>query len=224
MSLYDTLRKSLTPELFTQVTDALGDDFDFDQVPRSRLNKVIKQRNELREQLAAGTQTAGGSGAGSHNEDDNDDDFEMPGKGGKKKEVDIEALKQQWLQEQGNAVNEVKMQYAALEKLRAAGAIDAELIWQAGLIDKSKLSVEADGSVKGLDEAITELTKNRAQLFNGEDSKGKGKGVPGGTGKTGGDEGFENVTTKEEFLKLSTDQQIAFKKANPDVFKSFLEN
>ena len=48
MSFLDTLRKNLTPELFTQVTDQLGDDFDFDLVPRSRLNKVIKQRNALR--------------------------------------------------------------------------------------------------------------------------------------------------------------------------------
>ena len=56
MSLYDTLRKSLTPELFTQVTDALGDDFDYDVVPRSRLNKVIKQRNDLRNQFAGSPQ------------------------------------------------------------------------------------------------------------------------------------------------------------------------
>lgn len=220
MSLYDTLRKSLTPELFTSVTDALGDDFDYDVVPRSRLNKVIKQRNELRDQLTAGSQSAGGKNKGSSGDDD-DDDFEMPGKG-KQKEVDIEALKQQWMQEQGDAVSAVKMQYAALEKLRAAGAIDADLIWQAGLIDKSKLTVEADGSIKGLDEAITDLTKNRAQLFSKQDDKGGKKDVPGGTGKTGGDDGFENVTTKEEFLKLSTEQQMAFKKANPDVFKSFL--
>lgn len=220
MSLYDTLRKSLTPELFTSVTDALGDDFDYDVVPRSRLNKVIKQRNELRDQIAAGSQPAGGKGKGSSGDDDDDDDFQMPT--GKKKEgVDVEALKQQWLKEQGDAVSAVKMQYAALEKLRAAGAIDADLIWQAGLIDKSKLTVEADGSIKGLDEAITDLTKNRAQLFSKDSGKG-GKGVPGGTGKDGGDEGFENVTTKEEFLKLPTEKQLAFKKANPDVFKSFL--
>ena len=223
MSFYDTLRKNLTPELFTQVTDQLGDDFDFDLVPRSRLNKVIKQRNELRDQLAEGSQPQGSKGK-APNEDDDDDDFQMPGKGKGKsagQEVDVEALKKQWEQEQGNAVNEVKMQYAALEKLRAANAIDPELIWQAGLIDKSKLTVEADGTVKGLDEAITELTKNRANLFG----KAKGKdGVEGGTGKDGGDEGFATVKTKEDFLKLSTQDQMAFKKANPEVFKTFLNS
>ena len=72
MSLKDTLRQKLTPELFTQVTDALGDDFNFDVVPRSRLNKVIGQRDTLKEQLETalkGTQTKGGS------EDDDDDDI-----------------------------------------------------------------------------------------------------------------------------------------------------
>lgn len=223
MSFNDTLRKNLTPELYTQVMDQLGDDFDFDLVPRSRLNKVIKQRNELRDQLAEVSQPQGSKGK-APNEDDDDDDFQMPGKGKGKsagQEVDVEALKKQWEQEQGNAVNEVKMQYAALEKLRAANAIDPELIWRAGLIDKSKLTVEADGTVKGLDEAIAELTKNRTNLFG----KAKGKdGVDGGTGKDGGDEGFATVKTKEDFLKLSTQDQMAFKKANPEVFKTFLNS
>ena len=221
MSFNDTLRKNLTPELYTQVMDQLGDDFDFDLVPRSRLNKVIKQRNELRDQLAEGSQSQSSKGKAS-NEDD-DDDFQMPGKGQGKSAgqgVDVEALKAEWLKEQGNAVNEVKMQYAALEKLRAVNAIDPDLIWQAGLIDKSKLTVEEDGTIKGLDEAITDLTKNRANLFGA--AKGK-DGVEGGTGKSGGDDSFATVKTKEDFLKLSTKDQMAFKKANPETFKSFLD-
>ena len=160
--------------------------------------------------------------SGSRYEDDDDDDVQTSGKGKGKpagQEVDVEALKAEWLKEQGDAVNEVKMQFAALEKLRAANAIDPELIWQAGLIDKTKLSVEADGTIKGLDEAITDLTKNRANLFN----KGK-EGVPGGTGKDGGDESFATVKTKEDFLKLSTKDQLAFKQANPEMFKSFLNS
>lgn len=221
MSFYDNLRKNLTPELFTQVIDQLGDDFDLDLVPRSRLNKAIRQRNELREQLAEVSQPQGSKGKAS-NEDDDDDELNPTAKGKGKsagQEVDVEALKAEWLKEQGDAVNEVKMQFAALEKLRAANAIDPELMWQAGLIDKSKLTVEADGTIKGLDEAITDLTKNRANLFN----RGKA-GVSGGTGKDGGDEGFATVKTKEDFLKLSTQDQMAFKKANPEVFKAFLNS
>lgn len=217
MSFYDTLRKNLTPELFTQVTDQLGDDFDFDLVPRSRLNKVIKQRNELRDQLSEGSQPQSSSKK-APNEDD-DDDFKMPQAKGKGTEVDVDALKQQWLKEQGDAVKAVRLQYAALEKLRAANAIDPELLWQAGLIDQSKLTVEADGTVKGLDEAIAELTKSKGHLF----SKGK-SGVDSGTGKDGGDDSFASIKSKEDFLKLSTQDQMAFKQANPATFKSFLES
>ena len=216
MSFQDDLRKNLTPELFNEVMDQLGDDFNLDLVPRSRLNNVIKQRNALRDQLAGGSQPQGGKGTRKPANDEDDDDVPVPAAPADKP-VDIEALKAQWLKEQGDAVTDVKIQYAALAKLREAKALDPELLWNAGLIDRSKLSLEADGSVKGLDEAIEALTKSHAKQF----STGSG-GVPSGTGKSGGDDGFDKITTKEEFLKLPTDKQLAFKQANPEVFKSFL--
>ena len=213
MSFLDTLRKNLTPELFTQVTDQLGDDFDFDLVPRSRLNKVIKQRNALRDQIAEGSQPQD-AGTKGHNEDDDDDaDLTLQGKG---QQVDVKKLEQQWQARQDQAVQDVKIQYAALEKLRAANAIDAELIWNAGIIDKSKLGLDAAGAVTGLDEIITQLQKDKAHLFGK-----KQDGVPSGTGKDGGDP-FAGVTSKEEFLKLSYEKQLEFKRANPEVFRGFL--
>lgn len=213
MSLYDSLRKALTPELFTQVTDALGDDFDYDVVPRARLNKVIKQRNELRDELAGGSQSRSSKAKGS---DEEDDDAGVPSK---KSEINVEELKKQWLKEQGDAVQEVKLQYAALEKLRAANVIDPELIWFSNILDKSKISLDDKGNVVGLDDMLTQLQKDKAHLFKKAD-----EGVPGGTGKNeGGDDGKgSSVSTREEFLKLDIDQQIAFKKANPEVFKSFM--
>lgn len=219
MSFLDTMRKNLTPELFTQVVDQLGDDFDFDLVPRTRLNKVIKQRNQLRDQLLEGSQPSNSKTKGS-SEDDDDDDFKMPGGSGKS-EVDVEALRAQWLKEQGDAVTAVKIQFAALEKLRAANAIDPELIWQSGLIDTTKLKLTDSGTVEGIDDAITQLQKDRKHLFT---VKKDDDGVPGGTGKTGGDDDFKGVTTKEEFLKLDADKQLAFKAANPETFKSFMNN
>lgn len=218
MSFEDTLRKSLTPELFTSVMDQLGDDFDFDLVPRSRLNKVIKQRNTLREQLAEGSHP---QGSNSSAEDDTDDaNGSEPGGSStqQSKPVDVEKLKQQWLKEQGDAVRAVKIQYAALEKLRSVEAIDPDLIWKAGLIDQSKLTIEDSGAVQGLDEQIEELKKTRSKLFGSPKQN-----VTEGTGKNNGDDGFVSVKTREDFLKLSTDQQMAFKKANPEVFKTFLQ-
>lgn len=210
MTLLETLRRNLTPEQFTSVQDAVGDDFDWDLVPRSRLNRVIKQRNQLREQLAGGSQSQSSDPV--DNEDDDDP------KGGVQKPVDVKELEKQWQKKQDDAVQAVKIQYAALDKLRAANAIDAELIWNGNLIDRSKLVLDANGTLTGMDELITELQKSKAHLFT---QKSKTDDVPGGTGKEGGDP-FKGVTTREAFLKLSADQQIAFKQANPTLFKQFL--
>ena len=210
MSLYDSLRKALTPELFTQVTDALGDDFDYDQVPRSRLNKVINQRNELRDQLSGISQSQ--SSNSSNHESDEDEKQKAT------EQLDVEALKAQWLKEQGDAVRDVKLQYAALDKLRAAGAIDADLIWAAGLIDKSKIQQDDTGNFTGLDEVIDDLVTNRKNLFVTQ-----AQNAPSGTGKQGGeDSGFSTVSSRDEFLKLSYEDQIKFKAANPEVFKGWL--
>ena len=210
MSLYDSLRKALTPELFTQVTDALGDDFDYDQVPRSRLNKVINQRNELRDQLSGISQSQ--SSNSSNHESDEDEKQKAA------EQLDVEALKAQWLKEQGDAVKDVKLQYAALDKLRAAGAIDADLIWAAGLIDKSKIQQDDAGNITGLDEVIDDLVTNRKNLFVTQ-----AQNAPSGTGKQGGeDSGFSTVSSRDEFLKLSYEDQMKFKAANPEVFKGWL--
>ena len=227
MSLKDTLRQKLTPELFTQVTDALGDDFNFDVVPRSRLNKVIGQRDTLKEQLESalkGTQTKGGS-----EDDDDDDDFQMPdtnkGKGKGKKQSSGTTLTEEEIQQRINdatkqAQNEVRIQYAGLDALRNANAVDPDLVFT--LIDKSKLKFDDSGKLTGIDEQITALKTSKPNLFPDGNNKGGRNNTPGGTGKDGGSEKFETVKSKEDFLKLSTADQLKFKEAHPDVFKSYL--
>ena len=213
MSLYDSLRKALTPELFTQVTDALGDDFDYDVVPRARLNKVIKQRNELRDQLAGNTQAQRGT-----SKTDEDDDELNTGKSAESKPVNVAELRAQWQKEQDAAVKAVRIQYAALEKLRAANVIDPELIWSSNVLDKSKIDLDDKGQITGMDDMLTQLQKDKAHLF-----KKATDGVQGEKDKERGDEGKGgSVTTREEFLKLPIDKQIAFKQANPEVFKTFM--
>ena len=203
MSFQDTLRKSLTPELYTSVIDQLGDDFDFDLVPRSRLNQVIKQRNTLREQLAENPQARG---SGKKGEDEEDDEG-----------IDIEKLQKQWKAQSDQAVQEVKIQYAALDKLRAAEVIDPELVWSSNVLNKKALKLDDEGALTGLDEQIENLKKNKTHLF-----KQAKQDPDAGTGKDGGEEGGTKITTKEEFLKLDVDKQIAFKKANPEIFKTFM--
>ena len=225
MSLKDTLRQKLTPELFTQVTDALGDDFNFDVVPRSRLNKVIGQRDTLKEQLETalkGTQTKGGS-----DDDDDDDDFQMPdtttGKGKQKSSgttLTEEEIQRRINEATQKAQNEVRIQYAGLDALRNANAVDPDLVFT--LIDKSKLKFDDSGKLTGIDEQIAALKTSKPNLFPDGGNKGGRNNTPGGTGKDGGSEKFETVKSKEDFLKLSTADQLKFKEAHPDVFKSYL--
>ena len=215
MTLYETLRKNLTPEDFTKVTDALGDDFDWDMVPRTRLNKVIGQRNELRKKLAEGSQPQGTPNGDEDDDDQNNGGNPNPGAPAGKP-VDEAALRKAFEKEKADAVQAVKIQYAAVDKLRAAGAIDADLIWAGGLIDKTKLGLDATGALTGMDELIASLKTSKAHLFSKAND-----GIPSGTGKSGEDP-FKGVTDKASFLKLDATQQMAYKQANPEMFKRFL--
>ena len=219
MSLLDTLKKNLTPEQLSAVQDALGDDFNYDVVPRSRLNKVIQQRDEARRQLngagtggqgddgddgngGAGSGNGGGSGAGT-------------GKGFT--QADIDAAVQAEKTKHETELKNLRMNHAVLAKLQEQNFVDPNLILSAGLIDLTKVTLDDNGVVTGgLDDQLSSLAEARPYLKN---SSGGGQR---GTGKQGGSDEFGSITSKEEFLKLSYEKQLEFKKANPEVFKGFL--
>lgn len=216
MSLLDTLRKNLTPEQLAAVQDALGDDFNYDMVPRSRLNAVIKQRDEARRQIANpsaqdgdGDTGDGGSGEGS-------------GGSGKVKtftQADVDAAVQAEKTRNATAMVNMQKRYAANAKLQEANFVDPDLVLNAGLIDLDKVTVDDNGVVTGgLEEQITALQQSKPYMVNSTN------GGQRGTGKQGGTDEFGSVTSKEEFLKLPSDKQIEFKKANPEVFKGFMNS
>lgn len=208
MSFLDSLKKSLTPEMYAQVTDALGDDFDFDLVPRSRLNKVIAQRNTLRDQLAG---LGGEPGSTPKTPKADPEDPDVP----PSKPIDTAALEQKYKNQADEAIRGVKMQYAALSKLREAGVVDPEMVWSSSVLDKTKITMDEHDKITGMDEMLTQLKTDKAYLF-------KQTTPPAGTGKDGGAQ-FEGVTTRDAFLKLDVAQQIAFKQANPEIFKKFMK-
>ena len=199
-TIQETLRKNLTPELFGQVMDALGDDFDFDLVPRSRLNKVIKQRNDLREQLAGNQQNPDidddDEGAGAPATGKNNTGKGNPGE-------DIKAIQKQHKVEMAN----LAIRYSALDKLRAAKAKDPELILKAGLLDLKGAKVSEDGATvtwpEGENDPFATLIKNESYkyLFEGAADEGKkDDGVPAGTGKDSGDSGKGGKSQIDDML------------------------
>lgn len=214
MSLLDTLKKNLSPEVLSQVQDALGDDFNYDVVPRSRLNKVIQQRDEARRQIAG----VGNNGQGGDDGDDGDNGSGNGAGSGKSfTQADIDAAVQAEKDRSAEAMKTLRMNHAVLAKLQEQNFVDPNLILSAGLIDITKVTLDDNGVITGgLDDQLSSLAEARPYLKNASN------GGQRGTGKQGGSDEFGSVTSKEEFLKLSYEKQLEFKKANPEVFKGFL--
>ena len=220
MSLLDALKKNLTPEQFSAVQDALGDDFNYDVVPRSRLNKVIQHRDEARRQLAgAGSGGQGGEGGEGDEGGAGSGNGAGAGAGAGKgfTQADIDAAVNAAKADHEKQLKQLRMNHAVLAKLQEQNFVDPNLILSAGLIDTTKVTLDDNGVITGgLDDQLSSLAEARPYLKN--DSNGGQRG----TGKQSGSDEFGSVTSKEEFLKLSTDKQMEFKKAYPEVFKGFL--
>ena len=214
MSLYDELRKKLSPEQLTAVADALGDNFDYDVVPRSRLNEVISQRNAWKLKAESLAQPS----ASVEKEDDDPAEPTSKAKSSsatpKAKEVDEAALRAQFEQEK----QRMRIEFAALNALRDMDALDPELALSQIKLDDVKLE---DGKLVGFEEKANALKESKSFLFKATRNRSS---AAGGTGKEGGDEGGDNggVSTVEDFLKLSTQEQMTFKAAHPETFKKFL--
>ena len=217
MSLLDALKKNLTPEQFSAVQDALGDDFNYDVVPRSRLNKVIQQRDEARRQLGQGG-NAGGEGDGGDGGDGSGNGVGSGAGAGKGfTQADIDAAVNAAKADHEKQLKQLRMNHAVLAKLQEQNFVDPNLILSAGLIDTTKVTLDDNGVITGgLDDQLSSLAEARPYLKNASN------GGQRGTGKQGGSDEFGSVTSKEEFLKLSYEKQLEFKKANPEVFKGFL--
>ena len=175
MSLHDDLQKKLNAEQMQQLDDLLGDDFDWDLVPRSRLNKVISQRNELRKQVGTNEPTKKKDSKKKTSEDGDDDDDLTYTK------EELETLLQAEREKSQAEVNAFKVKQATLSKLQTEKALDPELVF--GLLDSSKLSLNDKGELQGLDDAGFKTIKEGKKFLFGESDPQPD--VPPGTGKDG---------------------------------------
>lgn len=180
MNFLDKLREKLGPELAAQVEDAVGDDFNFDVVPRSRLNKVIGQRNALQSKLDAVSINTKGEA----DDDDDDSAVEPPVPANNKSKSkdkgaegsDVETLKSQHAKE----LADVAKRYAVLDKLRAEGARDPKLILSQ--INLEKVTLKDDDTLEGLDDILTPWKESHSYMFNSEKDDDS---TPSGTGRSG---------------------------------------
>lgn len=185
MTLLEKLREKLGPELAGQVEDAVGDDFDWDFVPRARLNKVIGQRNTAQSKLQAYLDKQS-----SNAEDDDDDSDNIPNAEGnngntgtrrhnKANEVNIDELNAQHQKDLAN----VAKRYAVLDLIRAKGALDPKLIL--GQLDLDKMNLKEDDTLEGFDEQFNPWAESHGYMFQNSNSNSDNSndGIESGTGK-----------------------------------------
>lgn len=187
MTLLEKLREKLGPELAGQVEDAAGDDFDWDFVPRARLNKVIGQRNTAQSKLQAYLDKQSSNVEDS--DDDNDNIPNAEGNSGSKANETIELLKAQHQKDLAN----VAKRYAVLDLIRAKGALDPKLVL--GQLDLDKMNLKEDDTLEGFDEQFNPWAEAHSYMFQAESSN-DGGGIASGTGKNSAE---DNSTVVDPF-------------------------
>lgn len=185
MTLLEKLREKLGPELAGQVEDAVGDDFDWDFVPRARLNKVIGQRNTAQAKLQAYLDK--------QSSDDDDDIPNAEGNNGsgntetrRHNEVNIDELKAQHQKDLAN----VAKRYAVLDLIRAKGALDPKLVL--GQLDLDKMNLKEDDTLEGFDEQFNPWAESHSYMFQNSNSNSN-DGIESGTGKDAAGDTSTNV-------------------------------
>ena len=185
MTLLEKLREKLGPELAGQVEDAVGDDFDWDFVPRARLNKVIGQRNTAQAKLQAYLDKQ------SSNAEDDDDIPNAEGNSGNTEtrqhnEVNIDELKAQHQKDLAN----VAKRYAVLDLIRAKGALDPKLVL--GQLDLDKMNLKEDDTLEGFDEQFNPWAESHSYMFQNSNSNSNDE-IESGTGKDAAGDTSTNV-------------------------------
>lgn len=101
------------------------------------------------------------------------------------------------------------MKYDAAIEKSLANAVHPDLV--SGKVDRSKLKLNEDGTVTGLDEQVKNLKETYKDMFK-PDKKGKTPPNPEG--------GNPLAVTKEEFDKMGYLSKVKLKNENPELYTS----
>lgn len=138
----------------------------------------------------------------------------------KKSTGDVEALKKTIETLQGENTTSKTKYDADIKNIKITNAVDAALTAAKaknlkaakGLLDLSKVELDAEGNVKGLAEQIKSLTEAEDSkfMFDGEVKKTKFKGTnPGETGK-------EDLDDRVDTSKMNYEELAAYMTENPE--------
>jgi DNA repair exonuclease SbcCD ATPase subunit len=170
------------------------DDNQKDYVPRSRLNDKNDEIKDLKDELK--------------NRDTQITDLQKAVKGNEDLENKLKDL------EKANGDWETKYKAAQIDaaiKLAAKDAKDpADVL---AFVDKSKLQLNEDGSIVGLDDALKTLRESKAYLFGDSEPAGLRGRQPHPPGNT------PPSMTKDQFNQLGYSDRVKLYNENPDLYK-----
>ena len=200
--------EGMTDELADKVVELSTAEMK-DMVPKTRLNEVIKERDNAKA--------------------DHADVLKQLGALQKETaDTDVEGLKQKITELETASKNAAKAHENEIKQLKIDNAVDAALLSAKArnskavkaLLDLENAELDEDGTVKGLADQIKALQ-------TAEDSKfmfGSATKLKGASFGESGDSGDGSAMTLEAFRKLSPVDRYNFSTEHPDEYKKLYEN
>lgn len=121
------------------------------------------------------------------------------------------------LEEKDQTIQNLQINQALTNKLVPEGVVDLEAAIQ--LIDRSKIKIEDNGQVTGVDDAIKSLKEGKAYLFN---NSGNDQSL--GSSSNGGNQQGGNQQQQQTKFKRSQLQDPKFYKDNRDAILEAMRN
>lgn len=148
-------------------------------IPKSRLDEVIGSKNELKSQVG---ELSGQLEA-----------LKKSAKGNEELTKQIETLQNKNIEWESKYKDTTLSSSIKVEALKLKAKDPTDII---AFLDKSKLEISEDGSIKGLDEQLKGLQESKPYLFGETSPAGAGSANPPGSGNQ-----TERQKTQEEYEK-----------------------
>ena len=201
-----SLKEILGEELYSQVTDKLGDKkiaivSDGNWIPKAKFDDVNTEKNEYKTQIDNLNQELGELKEKLKDNDNANETIADLQKQIENKEIELEKTRK------SNAIK--------LEVLKANPNDVADILPH--LKDES-ITIKEDGTIEGLKEQLENLKENKPYLFKQVEPQGTGGSLGAGNKPKG-----SPVITKEDFKKMGYLERLKLKQENEELYNQLIE-
>lgn len=202
-----SLKEILGEELYSQVTDKLGDKkiaivSDGNWIPKAKFDDVNTEKNEYKTQIDNLNQELGKLKEKLKDNDNANETIADLQKQIENKEIELEKTRK------SNAIK--------LEVLKANPNDVADILPH---LKDDTITIGEDGTITGLKEQLDALKESKAYLFKEVEPTGTGGSIGGGAKGGKGGAGI----TKEDFDKMSYKERVVLYNKDPELYKKLNE-